>query len=253
MKRNLAILLSFCISIIFFEACGSRNNRKPVEAPDSSVPQTTAVYQEPEVKDTIVNLSFAGFNLASSPKLKKYTIKEESSITKDKLSVKNVRRNLVLNGYQVDVDIELWTLNDTICKIRGIIDKDVFKTLVDTYLAKYEEPTYGWQQDSYEYDTWVHFSWRFSNQSIDITRNARYDWNLDARPMRKEYFFEGIEIEYEDYVLFKRYHLQWIEQQNYNKEMKPILDSIEAENKKAEEDRLREIERQERLKDAYQI
>lgn len=253
MKKLFVTIGGVVVTLLLFCACGDRNSKKTELPLESLPPQTPVTSFEPGNRDTVVNLSFVGFSLGSTTNLPTAKIDWESTITDDRLAERIVNKDLVLEGRKVNVEIDIITINDTICQIIGIIKRDVYKELVETYVAKYDEPTYGRLEDSYKTDTWARHSWRFSNQSIELTRDAKYDWNLDARPMRKEYFFQEIVIWYEDYALSDRYNKVKAVQVEYDKIMKPIWDSIEAVKAKAVQDSLHEIEHQRRLKDAYQI
>lgn len=253
MKYHYFVFLEVLLLISLFCSCGTRNRKESEPIKEEAVVQIPVSSREPVIRDSIVSLSFAGYKLGSAPALYKYEVVEQSSVTKDRLSVRRVKKNIILKGITVNVVIDLTTINDTICRIEGTIKQDIFKTLVDTYVAKYDEPTYGRLQESYDNDSWASYYWRYTNQYISLYRRADYEWDLNARPFRQAYFFKYIKVEYEDYALYERYKSLWLEQREYDKRMKPIRDSIEAAKAKAAQDRIREIERKERLKDAYQI
>ena len=253
MQRICYIVLAILIVI----SCGgnqaNNNSQQPETQVDSAVTRIVDEILKTWEKDTTVFLSFAGYKLGSAPRLKQYEIIKKSTATKEQLAVKRVIGKLVFDGKQYNVDIDLSTVNDTICQISGKLRSDIYKILVDTYAAKYDSPTHGRIQESYENDTNFYHDWRFSNQAIHLNRRANYGWNLDARPMRKEYTFKYITIEYEDYELYNRFQSLWAKQEYYERKMKPVLDSIARVKEKAIQDSLREVERQRLLKNADQI
>lgn len=253
MGKALCYISGLVVCLSCFYSCENRTGKMVENQIETVIPAPAPAPVELKKIDTVVNLSFAGYALGSAPKLSNANIIKQSSITPEKLTVKKVNEQLVFSGYRVNAEIELYSINDTICMIKGLIESDIYKVLVDTYVAKYGEPTLGILKDVYNNDTHFMHCWRFTNQEIRLQRRAEYGWNLDARPMRQEYKFKYIQIQYEDCHLASRYNNLWAKQEQYERSIKPTLDSIAAAKAKAEQDSLHEIERQRLLKDAHQI
>lgn len=204
--------------------------------------------------DSLVHLSFLGYGLGKPIKGRPKVIKT-TTITQDRAGEYATNAVLTIQGRSIPVEVSMLTVNDTIWQITGTILYDRFSEIVSTYKAKYGYPTYGKIKDEDEYrkDSYTSFHWKFTNQRIEIYRAAENKIDFDARPIREYLAFKEIKIQYYDEAWRTRYYTLMKEQEQYDKEMKPILDSIEAARLKARQDSIERDEKQRRMKDAHQI
>lgn len=249
MKHLLPIILalSFVVAICGCEKRSSDN--VTTEAIDYCSPY--------KYIDTLVSLSFLGISLgdnvdAASNKLK---VEYTTTVTDDVAKRYKGKKALVLNGVSTPIEMEYYTVNDTVCEIIGTLKNDkISKDLFETYSAKYQKPTIGELLEEYKpYTNGNSISWDFKNQAVSLLRRVDKKWNLNTRPFSEYYEYQNTTIKYSDYRLKKRYDHVLNEQWEYDREMRPILDSIRASEEKRVKDSIYEIERTKRLKDAHQI
>ena len=235
-------------------ACGNRSKKEQTYiVPESRTSSFDYASYFDAYRDTSVNLSFAGYSLGKTYTLAGAEVIEQSTVTKERLTHKRVHKGLVFSGSNINVEIDLYLVNDTLCIINGKVLRDYYKVIADTYAAKYGEPTQGHLEDSYENQSYSYAQWRFKNQEIHLNRNTDRRINMNARPIYEYNQFRDIHISYNDYKLHDRYNALWKEQRDYDTKMKPIVDSINAAKEKALQESLKEVERRRLLKDANQI
>lgn len=250
--KSLRIILLFGLLTV---ACSCKCTNERAESVED-YPYETTVYSSSKypVKDTIVSLSFLGTALGEPINIndKDLHVSYETTVTEDVYRIYEAEKRISLDGEAAQVQMKYYTVNDVVSEIWGRIETDyISKPLIYTYGAKYGEPTLGRIEDPHIDGNLLY--WDFKNQSIHIHRDCSNEWNLDARPMRKEWRFKYTNITYEDYALKNKADSIRKVQSAYDREMKPIRDSIEAARKKAVEDSLQAIERNRLMKDAHQI
>ncbi len=262
MQMKITNHILFCLSIVGFvflaESCGCRSkNSKEKEAEAElesylqSYPRQTFVEKQ---IDSIVHLSFLGFALGENihSLVKNPKVTYQSTVTEESVKIYEVPKMIAFGKYTSTIPVEIYSINDTICKIHGKILDDVTKVVFDTYAAKYGEPTSGKIEEEYN-DGFASASWKYLNQEINLYRTADKRINMGARPIYEYYAFRDIDIYYEDFALFKHYCSVNNIQIEYDKKMKPIRDSIEAVRKQATDDSLKAVKRNELLRNAPQI
>ena len=253
MNRQSIVLLFGLLLVAWSCKCSTKKGISEEDLAFSPSSYSTSSYSLP-IKDTIVSLSFLGTCLGepidSNDKDKR--ISYETTVTEDVLRVFEADKKITFEGSTVPIQMEYYTVNGIVSKIRGTIKTDyVSKSLIYTYGAKYGEPTHGKVEAPRADGNSIY--WDYKNQSIHIYRRCSNEWNLDARPMRKEWNFKEVIITYEDRALNHRADSINRVQAEYDSKMRPIRDSIEKAKKKAIEDSLQAIERNRLLKDAHQI
>ena len=249
MKHLLPVLLALSFAVAI---CGCEKR------PSGNVTTETIDYCSPyKYIDTLVSLSFLGTSLGDNVNAAKSKLKIEytTTVTDDVAKRYKGKKVLVLNGVSTPIEMEYYTVNDTVCEIIGTLKNDkISKDIFETYSAKYQKPTIGELLEEYKpYTNGNSISWEFKNQSVSLSRRVDKKWNLNTRPFSEYYEYQYTTIRYSDYRLKKRYDHVMNEQWEYDREMRPILDSIRAAEEKRVKDSVYEIERTKRLKDAHQI
>lgn len=250
--KSLRIVLLFGLLIFACSCKCSKNRARSLD--DYSYETADIPSTKNPVNDTIVSLSFLGTALGEPINVndKDLHISYETTVTEDIYRIYEAVKTITLDGETALVQMRYYTINDIVSEIWGRIESDyISKALIYTYGAKYGNPTLGRIEDPRHDGNLLY--WDYKNQSIHIHRNCSKDWNLDARPMREEWRFKYTDITYEDHALKNKADSIRKVQGDYDREMKPIRDSIEASRKKAIEDSLKAIERNRLMKDAHQI
>ncbi len=260
MKNTNHIL--FCLSIVGIIllaascGCGSKNSKeKEAEAELESYLQSyhRQALVEKQI-DSIVHLSFLGFALGENihSLVKNPKVTYQSTVTEESVKIYEVPKKIVFANYSSTIPIEVYTINDTICRLNGKILNDVAEVVFKTYAAKYGEPTSGLIEDKFD-DSYAFAEWKFINQEIHLSRTADRRIDLNARPICEYYAFRNIDIEYTDIDLYQHYCSVNSIQIEHDKKMKPIRDSIEAVRKQAVEDSLNALKKKALLENASQI
>lgn len=251
MKSLRIVLLSGLLII----ACSCKCSKDRASSLDDYSYEATEISSTKNpVKDIIVSLSFLGTALGEPIDVndKDLHISYETTVTEDVFRIYEAEKKISFDGIASQIQMKYYTVNDVVSEIWGRIESDyISKPLIYTYGAKYGNPTLGRIEDPRIDGSFL--CWDFKNQSIHIRRDCSKEWNLDARPMREEWRFKYTLITYEDYALKNKADSIRKVQGDYDREMKPIRDSIEAARKKAIEDSLKAIERNRLMKDAHQI
>ena len=258
-SKLLFVVIFFIVVIILLLTV----KKKPVATTDPGLPEMSPVQIEKplhkidEGRDSLVSLSFLGFDLEGSlsQAVKKKGLSQSSIVNEQTsfgmYSSHSRLYSLTVNGHKTPVDVIVKAVNDSIAHIGCVIHTDIHKDLCPVYEEKYGKQDYvNYSQSSLE-------EWNFRNQNIryyyERPQRVLYHPELKKNIYCNFWDFKSIQIDYSDYALDDRLKelekaVQDIERQRQNK-----ADSIKAETERKAREAEQAKDKLQRQSDGEQI